>query len=92
MNAQSDRWVVDRRIALPTLIMLVGNLLLGAWLASSAYANLREIDRRVTRLEASDSRQADAFAKIADRLARIEERIISLQRRENNDPNFNRRN
>jgi hypothetical protein len=88
MNDQTPPpgWTVDRRIALPTLIMLAGNLLLGIWLASSAYAHLNEIDRRVTRLEASDGRQADAFAKIADRLARIEERIISLQRQARPDP------
>lgn len=87
-----EHWTIDRRIALPTLILLASNLLLGVWIASSAYANLHEIDRRVTKLETNDTRRAETYNTIADRLARIEERLISLQRREHDDTTLNRRN
>lgn len=84
-SAPDDAWHLDRRVP----IALIGAILLQTFLLGVAWQNIvstlaeherhfARTDARVEAVEMSDRQQAATFATIAERLARIDERLTIL--------------
>jgi hypothetical protein len=79
MATPHNDWHLDKKVPIALIFALMVQMFaFGAWL-SSLNTTVFQTEQRLVRLEANDQRQTDLFGMISDRLARIEERIISVQ-------------
>ena len=76
--APDDAWHFDKRVPLALIGALVLQTLGIAWWASGVTFRLDDHERRVGLLERSDAAQLAQFTAIAERLARIDERLAIL--------------
>jgi hypothetical protein len=68
-------WHFDKRVPLAMLGALVLQTVSIAWWASGVTFRLEDHERRVTALERTEAIQTQQFTTIAERLARIDERL-----------------
>lgn len=76
--SQDAAWHLDKRVPLAMIGALALQTFGIAWWAAGVTFRLDDHERRVASLERTEAVQTQQFATIAERLARIDERLVLL--------------
>lgn len=72
-----EPWHLDRRVPIALILALLGQTAGMGWWASSIQATISEHARRIIALEASDLRRSAESQRVAEALARLDERMVA---------------
>lgn len=75
MSATSEPWHLDKRVPLALIVTLCLQTAGMVWWAATLSATVGTHDRRIASLEAADARHAAEAARVAEALARLDERL-----------------
>ena len=70
-------WHLDKKVPIAFIGALVFQAILGIWQISAMSREVGEHSRRISSLEAADSRMNDEARRISEALARLDERLLS---------------
>ena len=68
---ETGDWMLDKRVPIALILAILTQTAAGVWWAASQTARLDTAERRMTLLEASDTKMADAQIRSSEALAAI---------------------
>lgn len=75
MAEEKQQWHLDKKVPVSIIVVIVLQIIAGAWSIATVTATLNETVRRVEVLEADRNANRLDSLRTSDRLARIEERL-----------------
>lgn len=76
-----NSWHLDKRVPIALILASLAQFAAIIWWGSGVSHDVLDSQRRIERLERSDDGQTDIIRKVNEQLARIDERLISIQQR-----------
>lgn len=72
----SEAWHLDKRVPIALILSLAVQTVGIVWWAASLSGRVEDHSRRIVTLEATDQRMANDAQKVAETLARLDERMM----------------
>lgn len=77
MPPSREPWHLDRRVPIALIITLAVQTAGMIWWAAQLSSSVENHDRRIASLEASDLRRGQEAQRVAEALARLDERMVA---------------
>lgn len=76
-TSSAEAWHLDKRVPIALIVTLVLQTAGMVWWAAQLSSSVANHDRRITGLEASDIRRGAEAQRVAEVLARLDERMVA---------------